>query len=317
MNRETIRNKIVGNVVPLPGQFNKDLSINFSGYKEHIKFLLSNNVKVFYLALAASEFEHMTYKERLEVTEICAQTIGSKGILLAQATNSNWLTEQIEEANALYKSGADAIVIKPTRMKETSSFFNSKFTQGDYNPLLHDDFFVNYIYEFANIANVPIVFHDALFKNGLGISIECLERIAKIDQVVCFKFHMLDPCARQNVYSKFGNQIATFDGLHKPLQIWSLIWGASARHTNWSWFDPIHDQKFYEFVKNKDYKAAIDLVEIEWPLANAIRQTGYRGFKEVMHIMGLPGRYCRIPGKELNANQILMIKDSLKKSGYI
>lgn len=317
MNFNDISKRIYGNVVPVPGQFNDDLSLNLPGYKEHIQFLLDKGVKVFYLALSASEFMFMTLEERLAVTKTVAETIGDNGTLLAQATNDNWITDQAAEGKSLMDVGADAIVVKPVSIKEGSSFFNCKYTRAGYSPSRHDDHYISYIEQYAEMTNAPIVYHDGLFKNGLGLSMEGLERISEIDNVVCLKLHMADPCSRQAAYEAFGNRIACYDGLHKPLQLWSLVWGATARHTNWSWFDPEHDQKFFDLVKAGDYTAAVKLVEREWPLANAIRQTGYRGFKEVMHLIGLPGRKCRIPGEELNDQEKAMIKNAVQQIGLI
>lgn len=317
MNFKAISDKIKGNVVPVPGQFNDDLSLNLSGYEEHVSFLLGKGVKLFYLALSASEFMYMTLAERIAVTSVVAKTINGKGLLLAQAAGDHWIDEQAEEGLALMDAGADAIVVKPVPIKEGSSFFNCKYTRGGYSPDRHDDHFVSYIEQYAQRTNAPIVFHDGLFKNGLGLSMDGLERIAEIDNVVCLKFHMADPCSRQATYAAFGGRIACYDGLHKPLQLWSLVWGASARHTNWSWFDPDHDQIFYDLVTSGDYNGAVALVGREWPLANAIRQTGYRGFKEVMSLMGLPGRACRIPGEELNAQQKILVANAAKEIGLI
>ncbi len=315
MDFQTVGNKIIGNVVPVPGQFNKDLSVNLQGYRDHISFLLEHNMKVFYLAHSASEFGFMTLSERIEVTKTVSLAVGDNGIVLAQAVGGGWGEEQTTEAKMLYDAGATAIVVMPVPIKEGSTFFNCKYLRSGYSADRHDDYYVDYMEKFAVDTGAPLVFHDKLFGNGLGLSYDALERISQIENIVCLKIHMADPCARQAIYSTLGQKVASYDGLHKPLQLWSLIWGASARHTNYAWFDPDHEENFFNFVKEGSYEKAIDLVNKEWPLANVIRLTGYRGFKEVMRIVGLPSGPVRIPGEQLSDHHKKIILEAVTETG--
>jgi len=313
MNFKTISDSICGNIVPVPGQFNIDLSLNLPAYRDHISFLLERDIKVFYLAHSASEFGYMTQAERLQVTREVAGTIGSNGVLLAQAVGGTWIDEQVDEAKMLFDAGVHAVVVMPAvGVKEGSSFFNCKYIRGSYAPDRHDDHYVAYMTKFAEATDGALVYHDKLFSNKLGLSYDALEAIAAIDNVVCLKLHMADPCARQAVYSTLGQKVASYDGLHKPLQLWSLVWGASGRHTNYAWFDPDHENKFYNHVRAKEFAEAIELVNKEWPLANVIRQTGYRGFKEVMAQVGLPSGPVRMPGEDLNDHQVTLIEEAIK-----
>ncbi len=317
MNFNEISKKIYGNVVPVPGQFCEDLSLNLPGYRDHLQFLLEHEMKLFYLAHSASEFGYMTMAERVKVTQTVTEVVGNTGLVLAQAVGGGWIDDQVNEAKMLMDAGADAIVVMPVPVKEGSTFFNCKYLRSGYSAERHDDYYVDYIERFAESSKAPIVFHDKLFANGLGLSYSALEDIAAIDNVVCLKIHMADPCARQAVYSTLGQKIASYDGLHKPLQLWSLVWGASARHTNYAWFDPDHEEKFFNYVKNEKFNKAIGLVNREWPLANAIRQTGYRGFKEVMKLVGLPSGPVRFPGEELSDAHRKIIAEAAQEVGIV
>lgn len=317
MNFNEIKKSIKGNIVPVPGQFNDDLSMNLPAYTEHVQFLLNHDVSVFYLALSASEFDYMTSEERVSVTKTVADAVGNKGTILSQSVGGGWIDEQIDEAKRMMDAGATAIVVKPAGIKEGGKFFSCKYQRGSYSPERHDDYFVHYVEQFAEKTGAPLVYHDKPFSGGTGISYEGLQRIIEIDNVVCIKVHVPDPCIMQTIYQDFGDKIASYDGFGKTKQFWSLIWGASGRHTCWSWFDPANDQKFYDSVKNGDYAQAISLINWERPVVAAVRQTGFAGYKEIMRLVGVPAGPVRIPGEELSIPQKKMIKTAVEKIGLI
>lgn len=311
---EELIKKIYGNVVPLPGQFNEDLSLNLENTCGHVRFLLDRGVNIFYLAHSASEFQYMTSDERLAVCAKVVKTVDGKGIVLSQALG-NWFDEQATEAKAMYDLGADAIVVKPVPVHEGGKFFSCKYKNGSYSPKAHDGYYVDYIERFADFSGAPLVYHDKPFANGHGLSMEGLERIVDIDNVVCLKAHVPEVCVMQQIYSTFNDRVAIYDGFGKTMQMWSLIWGATARHTCWSWFDPINDKSFFDAVKAGDLNTANELVNREWPMVRAIQQTGFAGYKYVMQLLNIPSGPVRIPGQELDAGKRAMLKRAVTELG--
>ncbi len=207
MNPDQIRSRLKGNIVPVPAQYQEDLSVNYSGLQEHMQFLISKGVKNFYLAMSASEFDYMTSDERVAVTECVVKTLKSDCILIAQALGGHWFDEQLAEAKRMVDAGADAIVIAPRGLKEGGKFFSSNYLRGKYEPERHDDYFVNYIEKIARDTKSSIVYHDKPFASGRGPSLEMLNRIVAIDNVVALKEHVSDPGVLRKVYGEFGAMI--------------------------------------------------------------------------------------------------------------
>lgn len=296
MRHEEVRSKLRGEIVPVPTQFHNDLSVNYEGIRAHVEFLLDRGVKSLYLALAASEFEYMTLEERLRVTEVVSRTTAGRAVILAQAVGGGWIDEQISEARAMIDLGADALVIKPPNLKETQKFFGSKWARAAYSPDRHDDFFYRYIERIANATNTSIVYHDKPFSDGRSVSHELRDRIVSIDNVVGLKEHAEDPNVRREIYQRLGGKVVCFDGFSKATQLWARAWGAKARHTCWSWFDPLGDQEFTTLMDEGRLEQAQKVVDREWPLAKALITAGFHGYKTVMGFMGLPTGPARIPG---------------------
>lgn len=317
MNIDRIRNDLRGNIVPLPGQFNEDLSLNLPAYREHVKFLVGAGIKVFYLALSASEFEYMTLDERLAVTRTVADSLVGDCLLIVQSLGGHWIDEQIVEARKIMDSGAHAIVVAPRGIKEGNKFFSSFYARASYAPDRHDDYFVEYMERFARETGAPLVYHDKPFKSGKGPSMAMLSRIVNIDNVIGLKEHVNDPVTLQKVYKEFGEKVACFDGFGKTVQFWSLLWGAKGRHTCWSWFDPASDIRFVEYLRTGKLNEAAAIVNAELPVAEAICQTGFQGYKYLMELRGLPAGKSRIPGEELSPEQKRMVENASLQIGLV
>jgi dihydrodipicolinate synthase/N-acetylneuraminate lyase len=121
----------------------------------------------------------------------------------------------------------------------------------------------------------------------------------------------------RKVYGEFGDRLVCFDGFGKTIQFWSLLWGATARHTCWSWFDPETDNQFMACMQSEDLKGAVQIINNEWPIAEAIARTGFQGYKYIMKLMGLPAGPVRIPGEEINQEQKEMIKNAVIQVGLL
>lgn len=314
MMHDELRKKIRGNIVPLPAQFNDDLSLNYDSYKKHLAFLLSKGVKNIYLGLAASEFKYMTFQERLKVTELTVKEAKGKAIILAQPIGGGCIESFISEAKAMTELGADVLVIKPIDLVEDQKFFSSSYRRRTYASSRKevDSFIINFFKQIAKVTGRSIVFHDKPFH-----SFELVEQILAIENVVGYKSHETEPWTRQELYRRFGGRAVCFDGLGKTDQLWSLCWGAKARHTCWSWFDPKRDQRFVDLINKGDIKAAVVLVNEEWDFVNAILSTGFHGYKIAMGLLGLPSGPVRIPGGNTDLQGREMVKNALIKMGYL
>ena len=80
-------------------------------------------------------------------------------------------------------------------------------------------------------------------------------------------------------------------------------------HSCWSWFEPEVDLKFYKLMKKKKFNDALKIINRETPIIDAIRSSGFPGYKELMRLTGLPQTKSRIPGETLSKkNKTVIIK---------
>ncbi|MBN1849818.1 MAG: dihydrodipicolinate synthase family protein [Deltaproteobacteria bacterium] len=317
MNINEIKSRLKGNIVPVPAQFNEDLSINIPAIEMHVTFLIQKGIQFFYLAASASQFDYMSRDERLLVTKSVAAILPGHCILLAQSMGGHSFEEQLTEAKMMMDRGATAIVIAPRGIKEGNKFFSSFYERGFYSPDRHDDYFIAYMEKMAEKSNAPLVYHNKSFSNGRGPSMDMLHRIVAIDNVVALKEHISDPGSLRKVYRELGDKVVCFDGFGKTVQFWSMQWGAKARHTCWAWFDPDREIKFFTHIENGNLNNAAEIVNDEWPIAEAIAKTGFQGYLYIMELMGLPSGPVRIPGERLNERQKEMVKNAVNRIGLL
>ena len=66
---------IRGNIIPIPGFYKSNLSIDYSLYNEFVDLQVEGGNKIFYLAKSASEFKFMSLDERIKIVDnVCKHT---------------------------------------------------------------------------------------------------------------------------------------------------------------------------------------------------------------------------------------------------
>ena len=303
---------IEGIILPVPSFYKNNLNLDFDKLKKFLEFQIEKNVKNFYLASTASEFEFMSEEERIELTKFISLIIGKNRVLLAQPMGSGSIISQANEGLKMMDVGASALVIKPQAVKESANFFGSKYALRSYSPNRHDRFYINYINQIISLTNAPIIFHDQPFGNGIGLSSNAISEISKNKLVFGFKLHTQDLNHLKNQYQKLNKKIC-FDGFGKTTQFWTLQWGAKAMHSCWSWFEPEIDIRFFNLMKKRKFEKALKIINRETPVINAIRNTGFPGYKELMRLIGLPYTKSRIPGERLSSANKIIIKKAFKE----
>ena len=261
--------KLNGTVIPVPAFFNNDLSLDLQELNNYISFLTEKGGNIFYCALSASQLEFMTNNERCEFISTvskAAKKINPKAIVLGQAVGGNWITDMIEESKILQnESGADIVVIKPQEPRFGSNFFSSKYNHFSYKEERHDEYYYNYLLQ-INKNQIPFIFHDRPLAPGKSLGLKTQKRISDMTYCMGIKVHNPDLLSMNSQYQLLSQKTSMFDGFGKILQFWSIQWGATARHSCWSWFDIENDLKFFPAVKNKEFDFANYLISRELEL---------------------------------------------------
>ena len=255
----------------------------------------------------------MSQEERFKVAKFVTK------LLIIEQTNISTISlhhinDQIKEAKKLISLGCHALVIKPLKEKGKQDFYSTRFKMSEYNSARHDFLYYEYMKKICKKLPIPVIFHHDNINNGRGINLKILERILKIKKIIALKEHNKSLKVRNRIYKKFGKMLICYDGFSKKDFISSYKNGASAKHSNFSWFEPEWDRLFLKLLKEKKYNLVTKLCQIENTIKKSIILTGYAGYKELIKhrkILNVSG--CPIPGCNLTINQRNIIKRSFLK----
>ena len=159
-------------IVPIPTQFNKDFSINFSAIKKHIGLLKKKNVTLFYLGQSASELERLSLAERIKLANFVTKIVRPSAKLILQPLGFTSIDDQILEARKLVKIGCGFMVVEPIHIKGKQYFYSNRFKNSEYSPDRHDPYYVEYMKTFSKKIKIPILFHLKEFNFGKTLSIK-------------------------------------------------------------------------------------------------------------------------------------------------
>ena len=193
-------------VVPIPCQFNRNLSINYNLIGKHIQFLLKKKVKVFYLGQSASELEWMSAHERIKLAKFVSKKIKKRGILILQPLAFTNIMDQIEEGKKLISFGCNALVIQPVPIKGKQDFYSHPFELSNYSSSRHDSYYLDYMRKISKALNIKIIFNNKEVQNGKPLSNNVLDKILSLKNVVSLKEHNRSLKVRNKLY-KIGLMI--------------------------------------------------------------------------------------------------------------
>ena len=304
-------------IVPIPTQFNKDLTINFKSIKSHINHLIKKKVTLFYLGQSASELERMSSFERIKLAKYVSKIIRPKAKLILQPLGFTSMDDQILEANRLEKIGCDFMVVEPVHIKGKQYFYSTPFKNSEYSPSRHDDYYIDYMRVFSQKTKTPILFHLKEFSIGKTLSERALDKIFDIKKIIGLKEHNNSIKIRNKHYTRYGlnKKMICYDGFSKEDFLISSKYGAKCRHSNFSWFDSDWDKLFIKNIKEKKNALAREMTVIENDIKKAIILTGYAGYKYLIKLAKLTNLdgYVRMPGCNLNTSQKKILLKAYKK----
>ena len=302
-------------IVPIPTQFNKDLTINFKSIKNHINFLIKKNVNIFYLGQSASELERLSTYERLKLARYVSKIVRPRAKLILQPLGFTSIEDHISEANELKKIGCDFMVVEPIHIKGKQYFYSTPFKNSEYSPILHDNYYIEYMRTFVKKIKVPILFHLKEFNYGKTLSLKALDKIFKIKGIIGLKEHNNSIKIRKKHFIRYGLKKICYDGFSKEDFLVTSKYGAKSRHSNFSWFDPEWDQLFIKLIKNKKTSLLKKMIKVERDIKQAVILSGYAGYKYLIKkakFTKLEG-YVKMPGCNLNISQKKILSKAFKK----
>lgn len=307
MNKGTSMNRLQGCYVTIPTMFkDKNLSLNLSGVRQHIKFLINGGLKtgnsVVLAGGAAGDFSTMTFDERVELADTVVQeSMGRLPVVMgAQTTNT---AELIKLAKAAEKVGAEYIQVSPPY----------------YFAATEDDFF-EYVLAASEAADIGIIIYNTFWTSS-NVSLEMMDRLVELPNVVGLKWTTPGSfMAFERAVVRFKDRVNIID--NQVSYVTSHMMGARGVELHPTNYWPQWGVNTWELLeKGKYVEAQKELVKVVIPFyelwEDMAKFTGGDGYldKLCLELVGVGSSRCRPPTRDVRDKFREQTRSMLIRSG--
>ncbi len=291
MDRQTARHHLCGCYVTIPTMFRDvDLEVDLPAIRRHVRFLIDGGIYtgtgVLLACGAAGDFSTMTFEERVQVTEAVVEEVnGQVPVVMGAQTTST--RELIQLARAAERLGAEFIQVSPP--------FYFAHTEED---------FYEHVAAVADV-NVGIIIYNT-FWTSYGVSMEMVERLGQLPNVVGLKWSMPDKgnMEFEQVISRFADKFSIID--NQMRFVTSHMVGARSIEVHVCNYWPQWGVRIWNLLESRQYiEAQHELVRVAMPfmaLWQELEQyTSGDGYldKLCMELVGLASSRCRPPTRDV------------------
>ena len=290
MNTAEMRKKLSGCYLAIPTMFKDDLSLNLDGMQTHVRFMLDGGLGIGNATLlvngASGEFPVLNVEERKQTLEAVLSVTEGKIAVIAGAQSTS-TRDAVEIAVHAQACGATAL--------QVSAPF--------YYRLSEDDVY-EYFETLAGAApELAIVAYNTYWL-GFQMSIEMLERLCQIPQVVTVKWGAPSFLSYLLVLRKYSDKLGIIDNQLTPV-LCKMMGGIGANlHPAMFWPEwgarvwGLLEAGKWDDAQNEIYRLLLPYYEI---IGDVTRFSGGEGHidKLALEVVGLPGGRNRPPTRPL------------------
>ena len=182
-----------GSGVAIITPFNEN-GIDFDSLGNLIDFHLNNNTDAIIVCGTTGEAATMPDEEHLSAIEYTVKRVNKKIPVIA-GTGSNDTVHGIKLSKEAERLGADALLV-------VTPYYNKTNKQG----------LINHFTAIAESVNIPIILYNVPSRTGMNISLEVLEELTKIDNIVGIKEASGNASYLMEVAARFGDRLDIYSG---------------------------------------------------------------------------------------------------------
>lgn len=158
-----------GSGVAIVTPFYDDYTINYKKLNELIDFHVENETDAIIIAGTTGESSTMEIDEQVELIKKCCDYTNKRVPVIA-GTGSNCTAEAIKLSTKAEEAGADGLLV-------VTPYYNKGNNEG----------FIRHFKEIAKNVKIPIILYNVPSRTGVNLSIEVIEELSKVDNIVGIK----------------------------------------------------------------------------------------------------------------------------------
>jgi 4-hydroxy-tetrahydrodipicolinate synthase len=300
---------ICGGQVIMLNSFKSGTELDEEGIREHTNWMIENGIVegtgVLTVGGSNGECFSMGIEERKRLFEIVLDEAKGRVPVIAGCNHSGtW--QVVELAQHAEKVGADAVMVMPPYYE---------------NPASSDAVYAHYL-TVAKNTHIGIMVYNNQWVTGQDLSVELLERLAEIGNIVAIKECTPYFFKLKEVLRKLGDRWSIITAFGEYWMPFDYILGADGFVTltgNWA---PRLVAEVHEACKAKDIQRCEDLYDQIFPVNSLIDNAGpYQEIataKEIARLAGRPiSRFERPPLLPISEARKEQLKTVMQKSGML
>lgn len=122
--------KVIDGVVPvMPTLFNEQNEIDYAGLENLIEWYLQNKVDALFAVCQSSEMQYLSLEEHVALGQFVVNKAAGRVPVIVSGHISDTVQDQIEELQAMAKTGADALVLVINHLDPENKKAKRSFSQ--------------------------------------------------------------------------------------------------------------------------------------------------------------------------------------------
>ena len=303
MDRESVREHLVGPIPSIGTPFKRDGSIDLDSLRGMIEFDIAGGAKTILLTAGDSHYECLSDDEIAEVTRVtCEQTAGRAMVVAADRLHST--DRAIEFARFAQEAGADVVMCMPPNWARSCT----PETLAEH---------------YAAVAqHMPVmIVTNRFIPYGIEFGLRTVEiALDKSENVVAIKDDMRTLFARK-LCLLAHERCAVFCGGQKQGHMNMWPYGCDGYLSTFCSFKPEVSDAYWAAIESKDIPAAVRIIaDIDMPyfdLLFTLPGDFNAGEHATYEIYGLAERWRRPPYYSLNDGEVEQIADFFRTRGLL
>lgn len=298
---------ICGPMIPVITSLNKDLSINVSGIKNEVEYLIEHGIQegqgVLLAAGAGGDFNMLSLDERKLVCKTIVEVAKNRVPVLVGAQDTN-----------VYS------MIEMAKYAEKIHAYGIQFSTTYYYPPSDEDAFNLYQAIHDATHSIAIMAYNT-FWHDYDLPFKVLDKICELERVVSLKWSRPDNgIPYMEGVARYSDKLAVVDngGMH----VMNHMLGGTGYITHLATVWPEHDLTVWKLLEAREYQKAQQKIQsVNWPWLKFRGKIAARTsaesppVKAALDLLGRHGGPSRLPSRSLNANERDELKQLLEQIG--
>jgi dihydrodipicolinate synthase/N-acetylneuraminate lyase len=303
MNRDEIRQSLVGPIAAIFLPFRQDGSIDVAGLRNQIDFVIAAGAHTVLLTYGDSLYSLLTDAEIAEVTRIVAGHVARRAMVVA--ADREWATpKEVEFAQYARDVGADVLMVRPPDWKAscTVETLTAHYAAvAEHIPVMLVTLF---------LGNRPEAFALRLLQTLM----DEVERVVAVKDDVC-------GARGRRMCALVHERMAFFAGGHKQNHLDSLPYGNIGYMSTFIRYKPGITHAYWQAISSGDLAQAAHIITtMELPFTDAVTavQGGQdAGMHAALELFGVCGRWRRPPYYSLMDQEMDKLADELRRRSLL